>query len=373
MNTKRILTGLLALSLSLSLTACAPQSEGSSASSSTSSSAQISVEAETRIYTDSLGRQVELPTHIDKVALSGPLAQIMLFPLCPDKLVGVASTWSEDAALYLKEEHYTLPEIGQLYGGKGALNLETLLNSGAQVVIDVGRPVDGLAEDLDDLQTQTGVPFVHIATTTEETGDTYRILGELLGMEEEAEALAEYCDRIYSQTMDLMGSVEKVNALYITGEEGLNVIPLGSYHSEVVDLMTNNLAVVDNPSSKGTGNEVDMEQILLWNPDVILFSHDSIYDTVADDPAWQEVSAIANGRYYEAPYGPYNWMGNPPSVQRYICMQWLSHILYPDATADYDMYEITREYYELFYHCDLTQDLYDGLTARAMGPTKAAE
>lgn len=371
MNCKRILTGLLAVSLSLSLTACTPQNND--ASTSGAASVQNSQETETRIYTDSLGREVELPVHIDKVALSGPLAQIMLFPLCPDKMVGVASTWSEDAALYLKEEHYTLPEIGQLYGGKGALNLETLLTSGAQVVIDVGRPTDGLAEDLDDLQNQTGVPFVHIATTTEETGDTYRMLGELLDMETEAEVLAEYCDRIYNQTIDLMNSVEKVNALYITGEEGLNVIPLGSYHSEIIDLMTNNLAVVDNPSSKGTGNEVDMEQILLWNPDVIIFSHDSIYDTVADDPAWQEVSAIANGRYYEAPYGPYNWMGNPPSVQRYICMQWLSHILYPEATSDYDMYEITREYYELFYHCDLTQDLYDNLVSRAMGPAESAQ
>ena len=92
----------------------------------------------TRQFTDSVGRTVELPAVIEHVAVSGPLAQIVLFALCPDKLVGIASAWDETAEQYLATEYYNLPELGQLYGGKGELNLETLLASGAQVVIDVG-------------------------------------------------------------------------------------------------------------------------------------------------------------------------------------------------------------------------------------------
>ena len=34
----------------------------------------------------------------------------------------------------------------------------------------------------------------------------------------------------------------------------LNVLAKDSYHSELVDLLTENVAVVDNPSSKGSGN-----------------------------------------------------------------------------------------------------------------------
>ena len=98
--------------------------------------------------------------------------------------------------------------------------------------------------------------------------------------------------------------MDKVNLLYITGDEGLNVIAQGSFHAEVIDLLSNNLAVVDEPSSKGTGNEVDMEQILNWNPDVILFAPGSIYDTVAGNEDWQTISAIQSGKYYEVPMGP---------------------------------------------------------------------
>lgn len=354
MKVKKWLAMLLAVVMVLSLAACGAQSSPQT-------------DDTTRVFTDSVGREVEVPAQIDKVALSGPMAQIVLFALCPDKLVGVSNAWSTEAEQYLDEKYFTMPEIGQLYGGKGELNPETLLQSGAQIVIDVGEPKGSIAEDLDALQEQTGIPFVHITATTETTGDAYRMLGDLLNMKDEAETLAAYCEKIYDRTVSIAGSVEKANVLYVTGDMGQNVIAAGSYHAEILDLLTNNLAVVDEPSSKGTGNEVSMEQILTWDPDVVIFAPESIYDTVADDAAWQSVTAIKNGAYYEVPFGPYNWMGFPPSVQRYLGMMWLSKVLYPDATAEYDLFSDVQEYYKLFYHCDLTQAQYDALVANSLG------
>lgn len=325
---------------------------------------------ETFLFTDSAGREVELPTNIEKVAVSGPLAQIVLFALCPDKLVGIASAWDATAEEYLATEYYNLPELGQLYGGKGELNLETLLASGAQVVIDVGEPKDTVVEDLDALQEQTGIPFVHVTAMTDTMGDAYRKLGELLNMPAEAETLAAYCDGVYADTLAIANSVEKVNLLYCLGDAGQNVIARGSYHAEVIDLLANNLAEVAEPSSKGSGNEVDMEQILVWNPDVVLFAPESIYATVSEDEAWQEVAAIKNGNYYEVPFGPYNWMGFPPSVQRYLGMMWMAQLLYPE-TAQYDLYAKVAQYFNLFYHCELSEVQYDALVAASIGVQEA--
>ena len=234
------------------------------------------------------------------------------------------------------------------------------------MVIDVGEAKGSIVEDLDALQEQTTIPFVHISATLATMDETYTMLGDLLGMPDEAKALADYCRSTYDRALTIADSVEKANLLYITGDAGLNVIAQGAYHAEVIDLLSNNLAVVDDPSSKGTGNEVDMEQILNWNPDVILFAPDSIYDTVAEDAAWQGVTAIQNGAYYEVPMGPYNWMGFPPSVQRLLGMLWMAKVLYPEA-ADYDLYTEAAEYFELFYHCDLTQEQYDALVANSLG------
>ena len=358
-KTKRLLALLLALMMTLSLAACGGQTN-------TPAEDENDTAAETRVFTDSTGRQITVPARIDKVAVSGPLAQIVVFALCPDKLVGVANEWDESAQQFLDEKYYNLPLLGQLYGGKGELNLETLLSSEAQVVIDVGEAKSTIVEDMDALQEQTGIPFVHIDAKLASMDETYTMLGDLLGMADEAKALADYCRTTYDSVKSAVDGVEKADLLYITGDTGLNVIAQGSFHAEVIDLLSSNLAVVDEPSSKGSGNEVDMEQILNWNPDVILFTPGSIYATVGEDAAWQGVTAIQNGAYYEVPVGPYNWMGFPPSVQRLLGMQWMAKVLYPDA-VDYDMYEAASTYFQMFYHCDLTQEQYDALVANSLG------
>ena len=319
----------------------------------------------TRTFTDSLGREVTLPANLSKIAISGPLAQIVVFAIAPEMMVGIANGWADEAKGLIPDEYYNLPLLGQLYGGKGELNLETLLQSGAEVVIDVGEQKDGMADDLNALQEQTGIPFVHIDCYTGSMGDTYRTLGTLLGKETEGNTLGEYCDKIYNRTNKIAESVEKANLLYCLGDKGENVIAKGSYHAEIIDLLSNNLAVVESPSSKGTGNEVDMEQILNWNPAAVIFAPGSIYSTVADNENWQTIPAVRDGRYYEVPMGPYNWMGFPPSVQRILGMQWMAKVLYPDA-ADYDMYETTQTYFQLFYHCDLTAEQYTALTAHSL-------
>ena len=371
---KKALFLLMALMMCVSMFACAAKPAEVAATEApvaTEAPAATEEPAPTTVqFTDSVGRVVTLPADITKVAISGPLAQIVLFALCPDKLVGVASKWDSSAEQYLATEYYNLPELGQLYGGKGELNLETLLASGAQVVIDVGEPKDSIVSDLDALQEQTGIPFVHITATTATMADAYTKLGELLNMPQEAKVLADYCAKVYARTTEIANTAEKANLIYCLGDTGLNVIAKGSYHAEVIDQLANNLAEVAEPSSKGSGNEVDLEQILLWNPDIILFAPGSIYATVGSDPAWQQVNAIKNGTYYEVPMGPYNWMGFPPSVQRYLGMMWMSQLLYPD-TAQYDLYTEVAEYFKLFYHTDLTQDQYDALVANSIGAQQA--
>ena len=356
-KTQKLLALVLALVMTLSLAGCGSQPNTPAGDENTA--------AETRVFTDSTGREVTVPTQIDKVAISGPLAQIVVFALCPDKLVGVANEWDESAQQYLDEKYYNLPLLGQLYGGKGELNLETLLSSEAQVVIDVGEAKGTIVEDMDALQEQTGIPFVHIDAYLKSMDETYTMLGDLLAMPDEAKALADYCRSTYDRALAIADSVEKVNLLYITGDEGLNVIAQGSYHAEVIDLLSNNLAVVEEPSSKGTGNEVDMEQLLNWNPDVILFAPGSIYAAVGSNENWQTITAIRRGAYYEVPMGPYNWMGFPPSVQRLLGMMWMTKVLYPEA-ADYDLYTEVSSYFRMFYHCGLTQAQYDALVANSL-------
>ena len=379
MKAKRIISLLLALCFLLALAACgesAPKPTDGPAPAPTEAPVPTEAPAPTEEpettaappmpgealavdYVDDTGRTLSIPAEITRIAVTGPMSQIVLFALAPEKLVATANKWDPGAEAYFAPEYFNLPNLGQLYGGKGELNLEELLAAAPEVVLDVCEPKKSVGEDLAALTEQTGIPFIHIDAYTATMPEAYRKLGALLGKEEQAEVLAQYCEEIMALAEDTMARVgdRRVKMLYLLGDEGLNVIAKGSYHSEIIDLVSDNAAVLEDPSSKGTGNETDMEQLLLWDPEFIVFSYDSVGDTVGEDPVWQQLSAVKNGRYAKAPYGPYNWMGFPASVQRYLGILWLLKTLYPDD-VDYDLFTEVNRFYELFFHCTLTEEQY---------------
>lgn len=354
---KKLLSVLLVVSLFLTLFAgCG------------STPAETSM-AETQEFTDSLGRTVTLPAEIDSIAITGPLSQVYILPLAGDLLVGVSNAYAVEEAKYLPAYIFEKTEIGQLYGGKGEMDLEALLTAAPDVVIDIGEPKGSMAEDLDGLAQQTGIPFIHVDATVATAPEAYRTLGKLLHREEQGEALALWCETTYANMESIMAAVDadgaRKSALYCLGDAGVNVIAEGSFHAETFNMMTNNLAVVEDVVANGAGNEVDLEQMMVWNPEVIIFAPDSVYDTVGTLSGWQGLSAIENGTYYKTPYGPYGWLSSPPSVQRYLGMLWLGALLYPDY-VNYDLQEAVTEYYDIFYSCALTDDMYQNLMAGAM-------
>ncbi|NLM15616.1 MAG: ABC transporter substrate-binding protein [Clostridiaceae bacterium] len=323
----------------------------------------------TREFTDSTGRTVTIPAEITKIAVSGPLTQIYVLPLCPEMMVGFASEFSEEASIYIPEEYLDLPKLGQLYGGKGEMDLEALLAAAPDVVIDVGEAKKTIVEDMDSLTEQTGIPFVHIDATVATAPEAYRKLGELTGNTEKAEELAEWCEKTYTMITEMMEKVDaegdRKTLLYCLGDSGTNVIAEGSFHAESINLMSTNLAVIEDVVPSGGGNEVDIEQIMNWDPEFIVFGPESIYDTVGSESSWSGVTAINTGNFYQTPSGPYGWLSSPPSVQRYLGLLWLGELLYPDYT-EYDLKAEVTDYYELFYDCDLTDEMYDDLVENAL-------
>ena len=355
MKKDKLLLCLVVVILAGSLLSCTKKSPAQEAVAS----------VETRIYVDDVGRQVELPQQITRIIPAGPLAQIILYSIDPDMFTGVTDQWSASAKDFIPQKYLDLPYFGKLYGTV-SLNVEELAFSGPDCIIDIGEIKKTTVEDLDTLQSQTGIPSIYVAASLQDMGKTFRVLGELLGKQARCEELAQFCETTYQRTMEIMEKVgdKKVRSLFVVGEQGLNVLAKNSYHSELIDLLMDNVAVVDNPLSKGTGNEVTMEQIALWNPDFVIFDAGSIYHDVAKMASWNEIAGIAAGRYVEVPSVPHNWMGMPPSVQRFLGMIWMTAVLYPEY-CDYDVKEELCKYYKLFYGRELTENQYASLTQYA--------
>lgn len=351
-------TLVLALGMAGALAACGGSSQ----------SGQQSGQAQTKEFTDSAGRTVEVPTNIDKIAPSGHTANQVLFTVAPEKMAGLSQKLSDDQLKYFDKSLADLPVFGAAFGAKGDMNKEAVAASGAQIVIDTGEYKDGLKEDLDNLQDQLGIPVVFIETPLDDWGSAYRKLGDLLGMQDRCETLAAYCDSAYKEVNDAVSKVpadKRVRVAYLLGDSGLNAIAKGSYQGTVIDLIADNVVEVEKASGSGAGNEISLEQIGVWNPDLIVFGANSIYSTVGSDAAWSGISAIAHKNYYEVPSTPWTWLNNPPTVNQVLGMQWFARLCYPDQFSD-DLQNVVTDYYKTFYNYDLTQDEYNQLVEKAV-------
>ena len=312
--------------------------------------------SDTRIFTDSLGREVELPANIERICPSGHTAQQVLLTMAPDKMIGLSQPLSDDQLAIFGEKFKDYPVFGAVLGAKDDFNREAVAAADPQVIIDTGEVKKDTRESLDALQEQLGIPVVFVEAYLEDYGAAYKTLGELLGMEDRGNKLSEYCTRVYDKvknTMDTIPESDRVNMAYLLGENGLNAIAKTSVQAQVIDMVANNVVVVDDVSGKGSGNEISLEQIAVWNPELIIFQSGSIYDSVGTDPAWSQIAAIADDNYYEVPSNPWCWMNNPPTVNQLMGMQWLPRLLYPDKFDD-SIEDVTKAYYSTMYGYDLS-------------------
>lgn len=322
----------------------------------------------TRIITDSAGREVEIPSEITKIAPSGPLAQIVLYTVSPDKLAGLAADFSDEAKLYIDEKYWGLPKFGQFYGKNASLNMEALIAEAPDVIIDIGEAKKTVKEDMDALQEQLNIPVIFVEATLPTMADAYELLGDITGEKEQAGKLADYCraeigkaDRNAAAIAD----ADRKSVYFGLGDDGLHTNAKGSIHADVIDRIgAVNAADVEAVSSGG-GSEVSFEQVLLWNPDLIIVDSQKLYDTLTADPMWQELAAVKNGKIFKIPTAPYSFMSSPPSVNRMIGIEWLGSLVYPEIYTS-DIREEVKNFYQLFYHIDVTDEKLEAILKNAV-------
>ena len=374
---KKSISFLLAVAFTGAMLAgCAGGGASSSQSVQQESSSPVSVastakEGDSVLFTDSLGREVEIPKEPKRLAPSGPLSQIFLYTLCPDLIVGWSSNFSDKQKEFIEEKYWSLPTYGQLYGKNANLSMEELLAADPDLIIDVGEVKKGMTEDLDALQEQLGIPVIFIEASVDLLPKAYETAGGLFGVEKEAKVLSDYISKTLAHAKEVREGLkeeEMATVYYGLGQMGLEPNAEGSFHAQVLDIVG---AVNVAKLEAGNADAVSMEQIMLWNPDVVVLDPGGPFDEVLVSPEWQTLVAVQAGRVYDVPIGPYNWMGRPPSVNQILGVNWLGSLLYPEQYT-MDMVAETITFYELFYHVTITEETAAQLMENSIGRVNAA-
>jgi iron complex transport system substrate-binding protein len=305
--------------------------------------------AQRRIVVDGAGRRVEVPGQVRRVFAAGGPASIFVYTLAPDTLLGWTRALSPEERPWLPPRYAELPALGRLTGRGNTANVEVVLATRPDVVLDFGIVGGTYASLADRVQEQTKVPYLLLDGGLAGTPRAYTLTGDLLGVPEPADKLARYVERTLGDVDRRVASVprdKRPSVYYARGPRGLETAAPGSINAESLD----RLGVRNVAAGGGRGlTTVSLEQVLAWNPDVILTLEPAFHTAVGQDPAWRGVRAVRERRVHLIPLLPFPWMDFPPSVNRVIGLRWLGHVLYPGAFPG-TVRDEARDFYGLFYH-----------------------
>jgi iron complex transport system substrate-binding protein len=322
-----------------------------------------------RVVTDSAGRQVAVPDRIERVFAAGPPASILLYILAPDRMIGWPRAPHPEEIPYIAPEYRDLPEVGWLTGRGDTVNLEVLLQSKPDLIFDFGSVRDTYVSLAERVQAQTGIPYILIDGTFANTAVAVRLLGEVLGVEDRAEQIASYVEGTlarFDATLAQVPQDRRPRVYLARGPSDLETGLQGSINTEIIERV-GAINVARDPTGARRGLvQVPIEQVVVWNPDTVITWDPNFYESVWKDFYWQGVDAVAAGRVYLSPTAPFGWIDRPPSLNRMIGLEWLAGLFYPDQ-VNQDLCEVTRSFYDLFYHVDLTDAELDRLLQWAKG------
>jgi len=323
-----------------------------------------------RLFADSAGRTVAIPEEVETVYAAGPPAMVLVYVLKPDALTGWPRAPYPEELPYIAEPYRDLPETGRLTGRGGEANLEVVLDIDPDLIVDFGSVTGTYKSLADRVQEQTGIPCILINGRFENTARALRRVGEALGVPERGERLAAYVEDTLAELDAALAAVpedQRPRTYLARGPAGLETGLKGSINTEIIERAGGRN--VADPGDGRTGIvETSIEQVIVADPDTIITWDRNFYDAVWDQPLWQGITAVQAGRVYLSPTAPFGWIDRPPSINRIIGLKWLSSLFYPDR-IELDLRQATREFYELFYHVELSEPELDDIVRWAKGRT----
>mgnify|MGYP000995703879 CR=1 FL=1 len=312
------------------------------------------------VIQDQLGKTIELDGVPQRVATT-----IMPFPYIYYAVVGnsdnlIGCNPSSIVAYENSALKYMYPELAgantSFVDTSFIVNVEELLKLKPDVVFQWNYMDEEIAK-----MEAAGIKVVALQYGTLDDLETWiRIIGKMFQKEDRAEELIS----LFHENVDEVK--EKIDTL--TPEDFRNILIL-SDNMEVTGTgfakywVENSGAI--NPAGELSGQElnVDMEQVLEWDPEIIYIGNftelqpSDLLQNKLSGQDWSLVQAVKDGQVYKIPIGGYRW--DPPGVETPLMIKWLAKIQHPDLFADMDMREEVSKFYKDVYNFTLTDEMLD--------------
>lgn len=283
-------------------------------------------------FTDSAGRKVNLPDKVGRLLPAGPPADVLLYALAPDLLVGLVEPWNDDAKQAVPQRFQALPGVPRLTSHNlSSEDLEKLRQLKADLVVDYGDINPNYVALADRIQASLGVPYVLIDGKLREAPLVLRRLGEAIGRPDRGQELAGAV-QIALALIDGAGTAaadQRLPFYYARGGDGLQGVRAGSSVGEAIELAGGRNVV---PSARGAFIGLTVADVVQLTPRMVI---------VADAAAVQPGSALrtslpAGTRFFVDRGAPYGIIEKPPSLNRILGALAVAALIHPDRAEAFN-------------------------------------
>ena len=337
-------------------------------------SASLTTPVYARSVTDHLNRTVEVPDHIERVAVADifPYASAACVYLGSCRKI-VAMHPSSMIAARSGLLHELYPEVADINTSvmQGAeVNLEALMGLGPDVVfVNAGnkRLIERLeAAGLPALAVSTGKWDYDVLKTYE---NWISLLDKTFPGEGNAATALKYAQRIeklVSERTSDLAPEKRRKVLFLVQYDSKRIVTSGSrFFGQFWCDAAAAINAAESISAENANAVINIEQVYAWNPDVVFLTNFTqaqpadLWENRLHD--WSSVKAVQNKAVYKMPLGLYR--SYTPSADSPLTLLWMAKTLYPDRFSDIDMTQETLTYYKELFGVDLDENAARSLFA----------
>jgi iron complex transport system substrate-binding protein len=303
---------------------------------------------------DTAGRTVELPANIERVAcIYAVTGHITAMLGKSDKIVAVADGLKRDVLLtgmypHLKEA--AVPSVG------GVINVEELLKTNPDVTFISG--MTGQSEgEVAKLQ-KSNIPYIVIDfRTIKEQQAAIELIGTVVGAADKAARYNAYYQACIERVQGKVKNIPDAQRIkvYHSVNEATRTGELNSLSADCLRVAgADNVALSkDHQPTADNKYNASIEQIVLWDPDIILVNEAATQDVFLQNKQWSGLKAVQERKVYLLPSGVSRW-GHPGALETPLAVLWTAKTLYPALFAEIDMVAETKQFYQEFFDYKLT-------------------
>ncbi len=280
--------------------------------------------AEGPAFVDDAGRSVSVTVTPKRVMPAGPPADMLLFALAPDLMVGLVTPWNDAQRAVLAEPERDLAIVPRLTPEPLNSDLAAVRALKVDLVVDYGDVAPKYVAVADRVSATTGVPAVLLDGRLAATPAALRRLGALLERRAVAEDLARLAEATLTRLEPLatLPDDARVPVYLARGADGLDAVAAGTTLDEAIRFAGGRNVVARTGSPF---RDLTPEAVAALAPRVVIVEDAR---AVAPDAPLRRALPATTAILVDEHDG-FHWVENPPSVNRLIGAVWLAGRLHP--------------------------------------------